>query len=480
MQLLCENYGIVLDAAMPDDTEPQQHQPYSLAKVDTSAQELPAVPTEIMQHQTIQIDANSIGMSTIMPQTESSAVKTSAPIQLGDRLHDPPTSTAEAGPRKTVEQRSLPPTDVSPCQEQSRVPGRGVEAPRLLTDLPAAVPGPAAFSTDDGRQALYAQAGPLSAELMHEKKGETVQAGQVPDSLAMDTCTLQELTTLPSAHGHIPFSLKSPLPMAAARPAPGRGRGRPSSALTRPARAARPSPARAAASTASRQRPSSKTPGMGSWSAGSQDASRGDRLAHPPVQKQLQFDTAHRDAPGRCAPTQKEAPGSVQGTQTTQGLPHQHAKPQEGRKAAAVRSSHQKPDDSHRAHAGSPKPPRSLCGAASSDSDTPRAAAAWLPQPVQQAQGLNPLYDPRHSSEAPQAPELRPAQPAGIFLEASLAAQGAGRMPGDQAETAEGGGAAGPAQQLHQESGAAVHVRAHTAQMAYPDECCIIGYSGSA
>lgn len=430
MQLLYDNYGISLDVAMPDEPEPWQQQPYCPANMDTSPQkslELPAECTQ--QRQATQTDSSSISNSMTMPQTESSPVKTSAPVPTGDRLHDQPAGTAEAGPRKTDGQQLLSLTDMGPHQKQKSVPSKGVEAPRPTTDLPAAVPATAAFSKDNGRQALqpapnvlHAQAALLSTELMHKKKAVAFPAGQVPDSLAMDTFTLQELTALPSEHGRIPVSLKSPLPMAAARPAKGRGMGRLPSALTRPARAAQPSPARAAASAASRQRALSKAPGMGSRSAGSQDGSGGVRLGHPVTRKQLQFDTADRGAPG------KEAPRSVRGTQATQGLPNQHPEPQEGRKAAAVRGSHQKAVHSHRAHAGSPKARRSLHGNASSDSDTPRTAAAWLSQPVQQAQGINPLFDP---------------------------------------------------QQLQQGSGATVHVRAHTARMASVLLYCSSGCSGS-
>ena len=104
--------------------------------------------------------------------------------------------SAEAGPVKGNRPEALPYLDVRPHQEQN-FSSKGLEAPRPLTDLPAAVPARRALSQDTAR----ADSGP--AVQTHDK-AEAFPAAAFPDSLAMDTSTLQELTALPSAHGAHP------------------------------------------------------------------------------------------------------------------------------------------------------------------------------------------------------------------------------------------------------------------------------------
>ena len=362
--------------------------------------------------------------------------------------------SAEAGPVKGNRPEALPHLDVRPHQEQN-FSSKGLEAPRPLTDLPAAVPARRALSQDTAR----ADSGP--AVQTHDK-AEAFPAAAFPDSLAMDTSTLQELTALPSAHGRIPVSLKSPLPMATARPLKGRGMGRLPGAITRSIPTAKPSPAREAAGAASRQSPLRRAPGTGSQSAGSRDDSGKRRMAHPATRKQLHFDEAGRHALGKSIPNQKGVPGSTQGSQ---GLPNQQAKLQGRQTKSALRGSHQKLGYIRKPHASSPDVPRILHGAASSDSNTPRVAAAWLPQPAQQAVGFNPLYDSCHGSGDPEVPGLHCAQPAGIRLEAMVAAQSAGMTHAsarDPEAAPAQSSAAGVPQQLHQGGGASVPVSIQT------------------
>ncbi len=462
-QLLHDNYGITLEAADPDNTEPLLQQPYLPAKAD-NAQLPPAVLAGGMQPQATQTEPSGATMS----QTGSSAGQTSSPMHSGSGLHDQPAISAEADPRKGDGQQSCPAAGASPIQKQTGVLSWGLEAPRPLAAMPAAVPAKAALHDDDTQQALAAapavlpaQADAQPAEQTHTR-AEAFPAREVPDSLHLDTSTLQELTALPSAHGRIPVSLKSPLPMAAARPAKGRGMGRLPSPLTRAVRPAKPSPAREAARAASRQPPSSRAPGMGSQGAVSQDPTGSRRLAHPATRKQLHFDDAIWHAPGKGSSSRKEAPESLQGSRATQQLPSQQAKPH------AEQAPHHKAAEAHRGHASSAKVPRSLHGAASSDSDTPRIAAARLPQPVQQGAAINPLFDHSHGSAALQAPRLCSTQPAGSLLEAtSLTAQGAGvnASPADQATALAKADAAGQSQQLQQGSTASAHVSIHTAHV---------------
>ena len=439
MQLLHDNYGITLEAASSEDAEPWQQQPASHAALNT-AQLLPAVPAGGMQHQATQTDPGSM----TLPLKYRSVVETPAPEQCSHTVRDQPATLSRADPGTADGQQSSP-VAVSP--------GMGLEAPRRLTDIPAAVPTRAALSKDKTQQALVAapavpdpQADSAPAQQMH-RKVEAFPAREVPDSLHLDTSTLQELTALPSAHGRIPLSLKSPLPMAAARPAKDRGTGRLPGALMRPARSAKPSPAKEAARATNRQPPFSRASDMGSRAAGNQDAVGNRRLGHPATRKQLLFNIADQHASG-TDPSQKEAPGRLQGPQAIRQVPSQQAKP------LSMQGPHHKTTEAHILHA-------------SSDSDTPQSAAARLPEPVQQGPSVNPLFDRSHDSAALQAAETRSAQPAGSPLEAAaVAAQGADMMhasAADQETALVKADAAGQPQQLQQASAASVHVSLHTA-----------------
>ncbi len=469
MQLLHDNYGITLEGGQPDDLEPSLQQPCVLAKAK-NAQLALAAPAESMHHQATQTDPSSATLS----QIAGSAGETSAHMHSGSGVHDQPAIPARVGPGEVDRQHGFPASGDSPIEKEAGALNKGLEAPKLLATLPTAVPAKAALHEDDTQQAqqpasavLLPQVDSASAQPVH-KKAEAFPAAEVPDSLHLDTSTLQELTALPSAHGRIPISLKSPLPMAAARPAKGRGTGRLPSALTRITRTAKRSPAREAARTTSRQLPLGRAPGMGSQAAGSQNATGLCRLAHPATRKQLNFDDANRHAPGRGTLAQKEAPEGLQGSQgsfglvwTSPELPSQQAQPH------SERGPHQRAAEAHRLRASSAKVPRSLHGAASSDSDTPRSAAACLPQPVQQAGGVNPLFDPRNGSDGPNAAGLHSAQPRGVLPQTALeAAQGAGvthASSADQATALARANAAGPPQQAQQGSASSMHVSTHTA-----------------
>ena len=241
MQLLHDNYGITLEGGQPDDLEPSLQQPCVLAKAK-NAQLALAAPAESMHHQATQTDPSSATLS----QIAGSAGETSAHMHSGSGVHDQPAIPARVGPGEVDRQHGFPASGESPIEKEAGALNKGLEAPKLLATLPTAVPAKAALHEDDTQQAqqpasavLLPQVDSASAQPVH-KKAEAFPAAEVPDSLHLDTSTLQELTALPSAHGRIPISLKSPLPMAAARPAKGRGTGRLPSALTRITRTAKP------------------------------------------------------------------------------------------------------------------------------------------------------------------------------------------------------------------------------------------------
>ena len=134
-QLLQDNYGITLEGATPDDTEAQQQQSPRQVEVSTSAQHPPAALSQLMQHQATQTEQGSAAM----PQLLSSAIETCADID--------PAPKAEADPAKGDEQQTPPASGdpASPHQKQIRALSMELEqAPRPLTDLPAAVPARAA------------------------------------------------------------------------------------------------------------------------------------------------------------------------------------------------------------------------------------------------------------------------------------------------------------------------------------------------
>ena len=101
MQLLHDNYGITLEAAAPDDTEPWQQQPDGRAKLD-SAKFPPTAAAESMQHQATQTEAGSL---TVLLK-ESGAIENPAPEQCGNRGQDQPAIPARAGPGEADGQHS--------------------------------------------------------------------------------------------------------------------------------------------------------------------------------------------------------------------------------------------------------------------------------------------------------------------------------------------------------------------------------------
>ena len=234
-------------------------------------------------------------------------------------------------------------------------------------------------------------------------------AGQLPDSAAMDTSTLRELTVLPSAQGRIPVGVKSPLPAAAAQTGKSRGAGRVLGSGTRTVRPGQPSYARGA------QQAGSARPAAGrereragqspQLSARSTAITKTPRVPQPPARKQLHF--APEADTGKISSRKQSPHGNLAGKHA----PAQQAAQQQGLQHA--RPHNESPRSAHmRQH-----------GAASSDSDTPRSASARLPQPVQQAGATFMLAGPPQELLKAIGPAEQPAQ--GASAGSSTAEQGA-------------------------------------------------------
>ena len=244
---------------------------------------------------------------------------------------------------------------------------------------------------------------------MHAREEVPNLAGQLPDSAAMDTCTLRELTVLPSAQGRIPVGVKSPLPAAAAQTGKSRGAGRLLGSGTRTVRPGQPFPARGA-QQANRARPAAgrvreragQSPQL---SARSTATCRVPRAPQPAARKQLHF-APDADA-GKISSRVQSPRGNLAGKHALA----QHAAQQQG-------SQHARPhgESPHGAH-------MRQHGTASSDSDMPRSASAQLPQPVQQAGATFMLAGPPQESLKARGPAGQPAQ--GVSVGSSTAEQGA-------------------------------------------------------
>ena len=254
-------------------------------------------------------------------------------------------------------------------------------------------------------------------------------AAQVPspawvsDSMAMDTSTLRELSVVPSAQGLLPVSLKSPLPLTAARAKKARGIARPSGA------AATRSPPLTRGSVLPRQaqRPTRQRTPVGSGRQAAPKASaepqrvgaamKGVRGVQPVARKQLSFaagaqhDTAGKAHVGRQAPDVCKI-GRLRAQQAGAST--------SAEVSAAARLMHQRvPRFGSSRHATG----------ASSDSDTPRVASARLPEPVQQVEAYNPLFDLHQDPSRELRPPQQPAAATAASSRGSGQAQAAAGLP---------------------------------------------------
>lgn len=441
MQLLQEHYGISLETGTPDEDQlGQQQQSVEPAEVHDFASRPPAELTAGMLHQATQTDASS---TPLMPPSSSEG------------------------------QQSMPMSqDISNAEQRlSRVTSKGSEAETSMDEIPAKGTASGMHEGQESSQPVLANPAvqkdsePLSQP---PQKGETTRAGEAPDSLAMDTSTLHELTVLPSEHGRIPVSLRSPLPMAAppARTAKGKGMDKSPIASARLTRKATPSPAREVSQIGSRQVLSSRAQGQARQLIGTrqkgQTGTGTRRTAQPLARKQLHFQETEPATSRRASSTGQETQRERQGVKQLQRITKQQAKPEPTHMAAsAAQAAEQQAVKPQVLHARSPSSPMSQHDRASSDSDTPRSAPDRLPQPVPQTEGNIPLHDPRHDLQRPELRAAQPAQPSCIVLGPSGSAQGAGMLHGSpqlQAGALAMAETVGQPQQLQQQQSHGLHV----------------------
>ena len=441
MQLLQEHYGISLETGTPDEDQlGQQQQSVEPAEVHDFASRPPAELTVGMLHQATQTDASS---TPLMP------------------------------PSSSERQQSMPMSqDISNAdQKLSRVTSKGCEAETSMEEVPAEG---TASGKDEGQglsqTGLAYPTVQKASGLLNQppQKGETSLAGEAPDSLAMDTSTLHELTVLPLEHGRIPVSLRSPLPMAAppARTVKDKGMGKSPIASAKLTRKATPSPARQVSQIGSRQVLSGRAQGQARHLTDNrqkgQTGTGTRRTAQPLARKQLHFQETEPATSRRASSTGQETQRERQGVKQLQRVTKQQAKPDPKHVAAiAAQAAEQQAAKPQVLHARSPRPSMSQHDVASSDSDTPRSAPDRLPQPVPQTEGNNPLHDPRHDLQRPELRAAEPAQPSCIVLGPSGSAQGAGMLHGSpklQAGALAMAETVGQPQQLQQQQSHGLHV----------------------
>ena len=249
----------------------------------------------------------------------------------------------------------------------------------------------------------------------------------VPDSMAMDTFTLRELSVVPSAQGLLPVSLMSPLPLTAAHAKTARGFAKPAA---RPAEAAaRGSPLRTKSSALPRQaqQPTKQRTPVGSRRQAAPRASaepkrggaatKGVRGVQPVARKQLSFAAGGQHGSAGKAHLGRQAPdickmGASQAQQAGASMPAEVP-------AAAQLMHQQVPRLGSTRHAT----------AASLDSDTPRVASARLPEPVQQLEAYNPLFDLHQDPGREPGPPQQPATAAAASSRCSGQAQAVAGWP---------------------------------------------------
>ena len=236
----------------------------------------------------------------------------------------------------------------------------------------------------------------------------------VPDSMAMDTSTLRELSVVPSSQGLLPVSLKSPLPLTAARAKKARGVARPTGAAA------------------------TKSPLLTKGSALPTPGQRPTRL-HTPV------GSGRQAAPQASAEPKRGGAGSVRGVQPVARKKLSFAAGAQHDTAGEANVGRQAPDICKTGNLQAQRASASTSAAAhqkvrmiesigqttgpSSDSDTPRVASARLPEPVQQSEAYNPLFDLRQDPSREPSPPQQPATATAASSTGSGQVQAAAGLP---------------------------------------------------
>ena len=402
MQLLQEYYGISLELDASDDGQLRGLECVGAAQKHGRPADALGVLLESMQQHVKQGKASSMqkkhsctGGSAMLDAQAGSADPTPCMLHLQD--------DAIEAIRKTDRERlgeakmSLGQVTVATASDKAKTEtptGVPADVPALHREHTFAEMAPAASGTQEGFSTSQ-PAGGIAAQVH--------PPAWVPDSMAMDTSTLRELSAVPSAQGLIPVGLKSPLPLTAARARKSRGFARPIRA------AADASPLLTKGSALPRQALrliKQRTPvGSGRQAApqaGAEPqrggiATKGVRGMQPVARKQLssargaQHDTAGKANLGREAPGIRKM-GRLRAQQ------------------AGASTSAAAPDAAQVMHQRVPRlESTGQTTGPSSDSDTPRVASARLPEPVQQVEAYNPLFDPHQDSSREPSPPQQPA-----------------------------------------------------------------------
>ena len=171
-----------------------------------------------------------------------------------------------------------------------------------------------------------------SNSLLAQGAAQVPHPAWVPDSMAMDTSTLRELSVVPSAQGLLPVSLKSPLPLTAACTKKATGLARTAGAAEMGSRLR----TKGSALPRQAQRPTRQRTPVGSWrqaapwaSAEPQrggGATKGVRGVQPVARKQLSFAAGAQHGSAGKAHVGRQAPdickmGSLRAQQAGASVP---------------------------------------------------------------------------------------------------------------------------------------------------------------
>ena len=421
VQLLQEYYGISLELDAGDDSQLRGLECVTAAQKHSGPRNALGVLPESMQQHTKQGNASSLqkkhSFSSGADMADAQVGKTDHALRVLQLQDDAIEAT-----QKTDRQR-LGEAQQSVGQVHTLSASNGAQPQTPTERPPADVPAshsehtlvlmpPADSGTQNGCGTLPPAQG----------AAQVPPLAWVPDSMAMDTSTLRELSVVPSSQGLLPVSLKSPLPLTAARAKKARGVARPTGA------AATRSPllTRGSALPGQAQRPTKLHTPVGSGRQAAPQASaelkRGGaasvRGVQPFARKKLSFAAGAQHGSAGKAHVGRQAPdickmGNLQAQRAGASMPS-------GVPAAAqLMHQQQVPRLASTRHATG----------ASSDSDTPRVASARLPEPVQQVEAYNPLFDLHQESSREPSPPQQPATATAASSRGSGQVQAAAGLP---------------------------------------------------
>ena len=422
VQLLQEYYGISLELDASDDGQLRGLESVTAAQKHRGPTEALEVLLENMQQHTKQGSASSMqkkhsigGVTAILDAQARNTDPTPFVLQLCsdtiEATHEINRQTSgQAGVREGQMQSA---TAIDGVKSQTPIEGRPAHVPAAHSEHTSMQMPPAGSGMPEGS----------SNSLLAQGAAQVPHPAWVPDSMAMDTSTLRELSVVPSAQGLLPVSLKSPLPLTAACTKKATGLARTAGAAEMGSRLR----TKGSALPRQAQRPTRQRTPVGSWrqaapwaSAEPQrggGATKGVRGVQPVARKQLSFAAGAQHGSAGKAHVGRQAPdickmGSLRAQQAGASVPAEVL--------AAAQLMHQQVP-----RLGST---RQSTGA-SSDSDSPRVASARLPKPVQQLEAYNPLFDLHQDPSRELRPPQQPAAATAAGSRSSGQAQAVAGLP---------------------------------------------------